>query len=150
MPDYSKAKLYMITSSQTDKIYIGSTIKRLCERMSQHRSYYQKYMVKQTHKIYEDYFDIVQFSDARIQLLENVSCKDKCELNQKLQQRIEILKDKVCNRKPERQTREYKPSPHHKKRGRKPKNTTLTPEPESTPESTPEPTTELESQSESE
>lgn len=36
--DYSKGKIYIIRNTQNDKVYVGSTTQRLCERMSKHRS----------------------------------------------------------------------------------------------------------------
>jgi len=120
--DYSKSKIYCIKSGQTDKVYIGATIKRLCERFSQHKSYYQKYMFNNQQGTYEDYYDILKFSDATIQLLEKIDCKDKDELNAKLQQYLELYKDKIINKPKERVIRERKPAnPNGKKRGRKPK-----------------------------
>ena len=120
--DYSNTKIYCIKAGQCDKIFIGATIKRLCERFSQHKSYYQKYMFNNQQGNYEDCFDILKYSDCTIQLLERVECKDKDELNAKLQDYLEIYKDKVINKPKERIMREPKPSnPLHKKRGRKPK-----------------------------
>jgi hypothetical protein len=37
MPDYSKGKIYKITNTVNDKVYIGSTVSRLCDRMARHR-----------------------------------------------------------------------------------------------------------------
>ena len=37
MPDYSNAKIYKITNTVNDKIYIGSTTKTLVQRMCVHR-----------------------------------------------------------------------------------------------------------------
>jgi len=123
MPDYSKSKIYCIKSGQADKIFIGATVKRLCERMAQHKSYYQKYMFNNQQGIYEDYFEIIKYCDCSIQLLEKVDCKDKDELNAKLQYYIELYKDKVLNKPKQKTIREPKPAnPNGKKRGRKPKN----------------------------
>lgn len=124
MPDYSKTKIYCLKSGQCDKIYLGATIKRLCERFSQHKSYYQKYMFNNQQGTYEDYFDILKYCDVTIQLLEKVECKDKDELNAKLQEYIERYgADKVLNKPKVRVLKEPKPAnPLHKKRGRKPKN----------------------------
>ena len=38
MVDYSRAKLYTIRNTVNDKLYIGSTVRTLAQRMTQHRS----------------------------------------------------------------------------------------------------------------
>ena len=40
---YHEAKIYKITNPHTDKIYIGSTIRTLAERMTGHRRDYRTY-----------------------------------------------------------------------------------------------------------
>ena len=125
--DYSKSKIYCLISGQTDKIYIGATIKRLCERFSQHKSYYQKYMFNNQQSTPEDYFEILKYSDCNIKLLEKIDCKDKDELNSKLQDYIMMYGDKVLNKPKVRSIKEPKPAnPNGKKRGRKPKNVSPT------------------------
>jgi len=37
MPDYSKGKIYKIVNTENDKVYIGSTIMTLAQRIAQHR-----------------------------------------------------------------------------------------------------------------
>ena len=37
MKDFSKGKIYKVISNNNNKVYIGSTIQRLCKRMSGHR-----------------------------------------------------------------------------------------------------------------
>jgi len=109
MPDYSKSKIYIIKSDQTDKIFVGATTKALCSRMAQHRKYYQNFVNKLNNKIYESSFDIVQFSDARIQLVESFICNDKDELNLKLQNYIDSYKDLVINKPKEKKVKIKQP-----------------------------------------
>lgn len=42
--NYQKSKIYKITSSQTDKIYIGSTIKTLSVRFAKHKTDYNRFI----------------------------------------------------------------------------------------------------------
>jgi hypothetical protein len=70
MPDYSKGKIYKIVSSITDKFYVGSTICRLSDRMSEHRSKHNKCMSK----------NIGDLKECSIILIENYPCKDVNEL----------------------------------------------------------------------
>ena len=44
MPDYSQAKIYKITNTDGSKVYYGSTLMRLSQRLSQHRSQYKNYL----------------------------------------------------------------------------------------------------------
>jgi hypothetical protein len=106
MPEYKNSKIYAIKSEQANKYYIGATTKRLCQRMAQHRQNYNKYINKTIE--YDSSFDILKFSDAQIQLLESFECKNKDELNNKLQTYIESYKDKIVNKAKERKPKEKK------------------------------------------
>jgi len=37
MPDYQEGKIYKLTCKETGKVYIGSTVQKMCHRMKQHR-----------------------------------------------------------------------------------------------------------------
>ena len=37
MPNYQEGKIYKIYNTVNDEIYIGSTTRKLCERMADHR-----------------------------------------------------------------------------------------------------------------
>jgi hypothetical protein len=41
---YSNAKIYKIVDNTNDNIYIGSTCKKLCQRLAQHRQQYKRYL----------------------------------------------------------------------------------------------------------
>jgi len=116
MPDYSNSKIYCIKSSQNPKIYIGATVKRLCERMSQHKSIYQKWCFSGQSTPAEDVFELLKYNDCSIQLMEKVECKCKDELNAKLQHYLTEYKETCINRPKEKVI-----NPNAKKRGRKPK-----------------------------
>jgi hypothetical protein len=100
MPEYKNSKIYSIKSEQANKYYIGATTKRLCQRMAQHKQNYSKFINKTTD--YDSSFDILQFSDAKIQLLEAFECNTKDELNLKLDNYYESYKDKIVNKPKEK------------------------------------------------
>ena len=82
MPNYQNGKIYTIRSFQTDDIYIGSTIEKLCSRMTKHRYEYRKYL-KNNNRAFYSSFKILQYEDAYIELLEEYPCNNKMELCKK-------------------------------------------------------------------
>ena len=83
MIDYKNGKIYQIVSEQTDKVYIGSTTQKLCKRMSDHRATMRLSQCGITSK------EILQFSDARILLIEEYPCDNKEQL---LKREGEVMK----------------------------------------------------------
>ena len=73
MPDYSKAKIYCIKSSQTDKVYYGSTCVSLNERFRGHKCDSNIKTVTSS--------QIFQYTDAYIELVEEFPCNTKTELH---------------------------------------------------------------------
>ena len=71
---YAESKIYAIRSKQTEKCYIGSTIKSLNTRMTAHRAYNRDKWNGMTSK------QIVQYDDAYIELIENYPCESQREL----------------------------------------------------------------------
>ena len=69
-----KGYIYSIRSHQTPNIYIGSTIQILCKRMSQHKREYKN------QQKYCSSFEIIQYEDAYIELIEIVEFNEKTEL----------------------------------------------------------------------
>ena len=98
MPDYSQGKIYKIISSQTDLIYIGSTsLPKLCRRMVQHRADYKNW--KEGKKNYISSYDILQYDDAIIILVEDYTCENKDQLHAREQFWINEYKDICVNRR---------------------------------------------------
>lgn len=76
--DYQLTKIYKIISSQTNKIYIGSTcLKLLCSRMAHHKSNYKKWLIDK--KKYISSFEIIKYNDAKIILIESYPCNSRDE-----------------------------------------------------------------------
>lgn len=75
MPDYSKGKIYVIRSPNTEKVYIGSTVRCLKRRFRQHTD---------TRNCCRS-GEIIKFGGAYIELLEDYACKTRVELESREQ-----------------------------------------------------------------
>jgi hypothetical protein len=88
-------KIYAIKSNQTELIYIGSTIKELDIRFSEHKSDYKRYINGKTHFVSS--FEILQYEDVYIELIEDYTCNNKTELKRREGIIIqEKLKQNIC------------------------------------------------------
>jgi hypothetical protein len=76
MPDYNKAKIYCIKSSQTEEVYYGSTCCSLKKRFNNHMWDYRS-----NSKNYITSKYILQYEDAYIELIEEFPCNNRQELN---------------------------------------------------------------------
>ena len=85
MVSYNNSKIYVLKSGNTDKYYISGTTKRLCERLATHKDNYKKFKEGKVKRECPS-FEILKFPDVSIQLIENVDCKDKDDLNTKIQE----------------------------------------------------------------
>jgi len=81
MSDYSQGKIYMITTNKIYEVYIGSTIQTLEERLSSHKSDYKRWLKGE--KKYCTSFEILQYDDCEILLVEDYPCESKKELRLK-------------------------------------------------------------------
>ena len=93
MPDYSKSKIYKIICSETQKIYIGSTIQPLSKRLYGHK--HKKNKCKSN-----------TFIEPKIYLVETVCCDSKEELHARERYHIENI-DCVNKCIPGRTHKEY-------------------------------------------
>jgi len=78
MSKYIQGKIYKLTSSQTDKVYIGSTIKSLNDRFSNHKYNYKRWLKSQMDKITS--YDLLQYEDVKIELIKEFPCETRTEL----------------------------------------------------------------------
>jgi hypothetical protein len=78
MPNYANSKIYKIWSISTDEIYIGSTTQTLSKRIGGHRTKYKSYQNGKYRYITS--FKILEYGDAKIELIEKFECKCKDEL----------------------------------------------------------------------
>jgi len=109
MPDYLNGKIYKITNNVNDYIYIGSTIKSLNQRFSEHKSNYKLYLNEKNRNVSSyKLFDKYDIENCRIELIENFPCDNRTELEQ--QESVYINKNKafcVNNNIPGRTQKQY-------------------------------------------
>ena len=104
MPDYSKGKIYKITGGGLT--YVGSTVDTLSRRLAGHRKFLKQYKKEgKTGGISS--FQILEFPDCEITLIEDVPCERKEQLLRKERYWIENM---VCVNKihPLRTKQEYR------------------------------------------
>jgi len=81
MSDYSQGKIYMLTSQQTPEVYIGSTKETLEERLDIHKNHYKLWLKGKYN--YVTSFEIIQYDDCEIHLIEDYPCETRKELEKK-------------------------------------------------------------------
>ena len=85
---YQRGKIYKIISNQTDEVYVGSTCSStLRTRLVEHQSSYKRYKLKKTS--YMTSYELVQYDDCEIVLLETYPCNNNRELLNKEQEWID-------------------------------------------------------------
>lgn len=105
MVNYSNGKIYKLVDNTNGNIYIGSTCKKLCQRIAQHRDDYRKYLNGKHHWVYS--FKILENGNYDIILLEEV--KD-CESKEQLHARERFhIENNICVNKniPGRTSKQY-------------------------------------------
>ena len=113
---YQRGKIYKLTSNQTDKIYIGSTIQTLNRRLMGHKCDFNRGRSGCNR-------ELIQYSDVNIELIEDYPCNTKRELEIREQYFIDKLDcvntkraymtkedrlkmNRICDKK---RTRDHKP-----------------------------------------
>jgi uncharacterized protein YeaO (DUF488 family) len=91
---YENGKIYKIVDNTNDNIYIGSTCKKLCQRIASHRSAYKIFLKGKA--TYTTSFEILKNGNYDIILIENYPCKSKEELNKRERYYIETIN--CCNK----------------------------------------------------
>ena len=82
MNRYENGKIYKITDTGYNKVYVGSTCESLSKRIERHRAKYSSYKTGKTNKnlsVFE-IFDEFGIEDCKIELIENYPCSCKEEL----------------------------------------------------------------------
>lgn len=85
MVSYTNSKIYILKSPSSTDYYISGTTKRLCQRLATHRDNYKKWKEGKI-KTECPSFKVLSNPDVCIQLIENYECKNKDELNSKIQE----------------------------------------------------------------
>jgi len=109
MVDYLNGKIYKITNNVTDDIYIGSTIKTLKERFSNHKRNYKQFLNGNYGNVRVfKLFGKFGIENCAIELIELYPCESKKELEQ--QESVYINNNKafcVNNNIPGRTKKDY-------------------------------------------
>ena len=71
-------RIYKITSINTDKIYIGSTTKKLTARLGKHENNYKAFQNGKYHFVKS--YDVLEKENYKIELLEEIEYETKREL----------------------------------------------------------------------
>jgi hypothetical protein len=94
---YKYGKIYKLTSEHINKIYVGSTCKKLLsQRLAHHNSGYKNW--KKGNKRYTTSFELFELGSVQITLLEACPCNTKDELLYKERYWIEQYKDIIVNK----------------------------------------------------
>ena len=102
---YNNSFIYTIRSPHTNKFYIGSTTQILCRRFSNHKTDYNLY-VNNGFKGFITSFKIIELGDSYIELLEQINCDSKIQLEMREGELIRIHKDLCINTNVAGRTRE--------------------------------------------
>ncbi len=109
MVNYQDAKIYKIVDNTNDNVYIGSTCKKLSQRITQNRSDYKKYLNGKT--TVTTSYKILENGNYDIVLIEKCPCQDKEELHRKERFYIESMKcinKTIPSRSKEESSKEYR------------------------------------------
>jgi hypothetical protein len=74
MVNYQNAKVYLLRSHNTDKVYVGTTTRKLSDRFSEHKHRTKHYNCSSK--------EIFEYGDCYIELYKKYPCNDKEELRQ--------------------------------------------------------------------
>jgi len=94
---YHTSKIYKISSPQCDKFYIGMTTQTLEKRLRGHKAAYKRYVEKKLGCCIAS-FEVVKFDDCIIQLIEDVKCNNKKELEMIEEAYIKEYQNKTLNK----------------------------------------------------
>lgn len=94
---YHTSKIYKISSPQCDKFYIGMTTQTLEKRLRGHKSAYKRYVEKKLGCCIAS-FEVVKFDDCIIELIEDVKCNNKKELEMIEEAYIKEYQNKTLNK----------------------------------------------------
>ena len=93
---FNLSKIYAIKSPHTDLYYIGSTTRPLCDRFTKHKSCYKGYLKGTYHFVTS--FKIIEHDDAYIELLEEVNCENRNQLEKREGELIKENKSNCVNK----------------------------------------------------
>ena len=93
---FNKSMVYSIRTPHSELYYIGSTTQPLCKRFVNHKSQYKVYQIGKGHFITS--FKILELGDAYIELLEEVNCENRNQLEKREGELIREHKTNCVNK----------------------------------------------------
>lgn len=94
---YQNGKIYAIKSHNSPLLYIGSTYRPCSYRFSIHKYNYKQWL-NNINRHYQSPFDVLQFGDCYIEILEDVNCQTRAELEIREKHYIHIYSAACVNR----------------------------------------------------
>ena len=111
---YNESMIYSIRSPQSDKYYIGSTTQKLCKRFSDHNIDYKRHLNGKRH--FTTSFKILELGDAYIELLEEINCDNRYQLEKREGELIREHKEHCVNKHiPCRTNKEWEQDNHERR-----------------------------------
>ena len=93
---FNLSKIYAIKSPHTDLYYIGSTTQPLYKRFNAHKIDYKKYLTETYHFVTS--YKILEHDDAYIELLEEINCENRKQLEKREGEIIKEHKAQCVNK----------------------------------------------------
>src|SRR4051812_37595120 len=98
MLNYKNGKIYKLISSQTNKIYVGSTAQKyLSRRFAGYKVNFENWINNNVKQSYCTFYELLIYNDVRIILIENYPCESKEQLRQREQFWLDKLKKNCVN-----------------------------------------------------
>jgi hypothetical protein len=105
MVNYQNGKIYKIECNETGQVYYGSTTRKLCERVADHRSECRMWLKGKVDKCQS--FDIIERGNYSYSLVEDCSCERKEQLHAR--ERFYIKNNECVNKRiPGRTMKEWR------------------------------------------
>ncbi len=107
---YLNGKIYAIRSKKNDKLYIGSTYRRLDVRFTEHK---RSFLCYTQGDINMSSFVMLAYGDAYIELIENYPCSSKTELRRRegehmLKEKTNAVNKNIAGRTKSESNKAYK------------------------------------------
>jgi len=84
-PDFSNGKIYMLYDNTNSAIYVGSTVKKLSYRLSEHKNHYKLWHDGNVNVRYNTSYDIIANGNCIIVWIEDFPCNSTAELQEREQ-----------------------------------------------------------------
>jgi hypothetical protein len=86
---YADGRIFKLIDNTNGNVFIGGTIRNLCQRVANFKSKYRSYLKNSTNKYLLE-FEIIKNNNYSIELVEMCPCNNKDELNKQIYKHIAI------------------------------------------------------------